>query len=46
MLIKKVHGFQKFVFVLIIFAAINNEMLKKDFASKSFLEVKTGNKNT
>ena len=38
--IKKVHAFQKFMFVLITFVAINNEMLKKDFASKYFLEVK------
>ena len=38
--IKKVHTFQKFVLVLIAFIAINNEeMLKKDFASKYFLEV-------
>ena len=37
--IKKVHAFQKFVSVL-IFVAINyEEMLKKDFASKYFLEV-------
>ena len=38
--IKKVHAFQKFVSVLITFVAINyEEMLKKDFASKYFLEV-------
>ena len=38
--IKKVHAFQKFMSVLITFVAINyEEMLKKDFASKYFLEV-------
>ena len=38
--IKKVHPFQKFMSVLITFVAINyEEMLKKDFASKYFLEV-------
>ena len=38
--IKKVHAFQKFMLVLITFVAINyEEMLKKDFASKYFLEV-------
>ena len=37
---KKVHAFQKFMSVLITFVAINyEEMLKKDFASKYFLEV-------
>ena len=36
----KVHAFQKFLSVLITFVAINyEEMLKKDFASKYFLEV-------
>ena len=40
--IKKVHFVQKFMSVLITFVAINNEeSLKKDFASKYFLEVKT-----
>ena len=39
-LIKKVHAFQKFMSVLITFVAINyEEMMKKDFASKYFLEV-------
>ena len=39
-LINKVHAFQKFMSVLITFAAINyEEMLKKDFALKYFLEV-------
>ena len=39
--IKKVHFVQKFVSVLITFVATNNkESLKKDFASKYFLEVK------
>ena len=39
-LIKKVHAFQNFMSVLITFLAINyEEMLKKDFASKYFLEV-------
>ena len=38
--IKKVHAFQKFMSVLITFVAINyEEILKKDFASKYFLEV-------
>ena len=38
--IKKVHAFQKFVSVLITFAAINyEEMPKKDFALKYFLEI-------
>ena len=38
--IKKVHAFQKFMSVLITFVATNyEEMLKKDFASKYFLEV-------
>ena len=38
--IKKVHAFEKFVSVMITFVAINYaEMLKKDFASKYFLEV-------
>ena len=38
--IKKVHAFQKFMSVLITFVAINcEEMLKKDFALKYFLEV-------
>ena len=38
--IKKVHTFQKFMSVLITFVAINyEEMLKKDFASKCFIEV-------
>ena len=38
--IKKVHAFQKFMSVLITFIAINyEETLKKDFASKYFLEV-------
>ena len=38
--IKRVHAFQKFMSVLITFVAINyEEMLKKDFASKYFLEV-------
>ena len=38
--IKKAHDFQKFMSVLITFVAINyEEMLKKDFASKYFLEV-------
>ena len=37
---KKVHAFKKFMSVLITFVAINyEEMLKKDFASKYFLEV-------
>ena len=37
--IKKVHVFQKFMSVLITFVTINyEEMLKKDFASKYFLE--------
>ena len=37
---KKVHAFQKFMSVLITFVAINyEEMLKKDFTSKYFLEV-------
>ena len=36
----KVHAFQKFMSVLITSVAINyEEMLKKDFASKYFLEV-------
>ena len=39
-LINKVHAFQKFMSVLITFVAINyEETLKKDFASKYFLEV-------
>ena len=39
-LIKKVHALQKFMSVLITFVAINyEEMMKKDFASKYFLEV-------
>ena len=39
--IKKVHAFQKFMSVLITFVAINyEEMQKKDFASKYFLEVR------
>ena len=39
-LIKKVYAFQKFMSLLITIAAINyEEMLKKDFASKYFLEV-------
>ena len=38
--IEKVHAFQKFMSVLITFVATNyEEMLKKDFASKYFLEV-------
>ena len=38
--IKKVHAFQKFMPMLITFVAINyEEMLKKDFALKYFLEV-------
>ena len=38
--IKKVHAFQKFLSMLITFVAINyEEMLKKHFASKYFLEV-------
>ena len=38
--IKKVHTSQKFSSVLITFVGINyEEMLKKDFASKCFLEV-------
>ena len=38
--IKKVHTFQKFMSVSIRFVAINyEEMLKKDFVSKYFLEV-------
>ena len=38
--IKKVHAFQKFMPLLIIFVAVNyEEMLKKDFASKYFPEV-------
>ena len=38
--IKKAHAFQKFLPVLITFVATNyEEMLKKDFASKYFLEV-------
>ena len=38
--IKKVDAFQKFMSVLITIVAINYaEMLKKDFASKYFLEV-------
>ena len=38
--IKKVHAFQKFMLVLITFVAINyEEMQKKDFASKYFLEL-------
>ena len=38
--IKNVHAFQKFVSVLITLVAINyEEMLKKDFALKYFLEV-------
>ena len=37
--IKNVHAFQKFMSVSITFVAINyEEMLKKDFASKYFLE--------
>ena len=37
---KKVHAFQKFMSVLITFVAINyDELLKKDFAWKYFLEV-------
>ena len=37
--IKNVHAFWKFMSVLITFVAINyEEMLKKDFASKYFLE--------
>ena len=39
-LIKKVYTFQKFMSVLITFAAINTEeMLKMDFTSKYSLEV-------
>ena len=38
--IKKVHAFQKFVSVVIAFVAVNyEEMLKKYFVSKYFLEV-------
>ena len=38
--IKTVHAFQKVMSVMITFVAINyEEMLKKDFASKYFLEV-------
>ena len=38
--IKKVHAFQKFMSLLMAIVAINyKEMLKKDFASKYFLEV-------
>ena len=38
--IKKVNAFQKFTSMLITFVVINyKEMLKKDFASKYFLEV-------
>ena len=38
--IKNAHVFQKFISVFIAFVAINyEEMLKKDFASKYFLEV-------
>ena len=38
--IEKVHAFQKFMSVLITFVATNyEEMQKKDFASKYFLEV-------
>ena len=38
--IKKVHAFQKFMSVLITFVATNcEEMLKKDFVSKYFLDV-------
>ena len=41
--IKTVHAFQKFISVSITFVAINHEeMLKKDFASKYFLEVNAG----
>ena len=37
--IKKVHAFQKFMSLLMAIVAINyEEMLKKDFASKYFLE--------
>ena len=40
LLIKNGHAFQKFMSVLIKFIAINyEEMLKKDFTSKYFLEV-------
>ena len=39
--IKKIHVFQKFMWVSRASIAINNEeMLRKDFASKYFLEVK------
>ena len=39
--IKKVYAFQKFMSMSITFVAINHEeMLKKDFVSKCFLEVK------
>ena len=38
---KKVHALQKFMLVSITFVAINHEeMLKRDFASKNFFEVK------
>ena len=38
--IEKVHAFQKVMSVLITFVTINyEEMLKKDFVSKYFLEV-------
>ena len=38
--IKKVYAFQKLMSVLMTFVGINyEEMLKKDFASKNFLEV-------
>ena len=38
--IKKVHAFQKFMSVPITFVAVNHEeILKKDFALKYFLEV-------
>ena len=38
---KKVNAFQKFMLVSITFVAINHEeMVKKDFALKCFLEVK------
>ena len=38
--IKKVHAFQKFMSLLMVIVAINyEEMLKKDFASKYFLDV-------
>ena len=43
LLILPFHAFQKFISVSITFVAINHEeMLKKDFASKYFLEVNAG----